>query len=530
MSELHNHDCLSFGDALFLHLERAGMPLNVASVNVFEGAIPFDKCAAYIESKLPELPRYRQRVMTPPFGIGLPMWEFDPEFDIANHVREVKLRRGSEAELRAAVGKLLSTHLDRQRPLWDFTVFSGLKGNRTAVVARLHHCLADGISGVGLLRVMMSDSPEVPAIPKPRRFRVPPPPDPATRLVDGAVSACFTAVERVLTVHSEMLDFVQHLSAQANGELGGPLKPGFGLSGEQNGNGHGIRWDHLGDLIPELAGPTERMPFNVVCRGPQKFCWTEVPLLEIKRIKHACGTTVNDVVLALVTSAIRRYAEAHHQRRRLLRVVVPVSIRGRGQAAELGNRITFVPVTVPLSARCDCKLLAAVHERTALLKTAHLAELVALAGTLLGTIPTALQALLGPIASQLPLAVCNTICTNVPGPQSPLYLLGHKMLACYPYVPIGGEMGMNCAILTYNGTAYFGFTGDVHAIPDLYLLPRFLGAAYKDLRRAAGVARKEHRTAKRSAPADVKSFPTEEHKRPEEKNPEDKALAFAAGQ
>ena len=481
MREQHNHDFLSFGDALFLHLEREGMPLNVASGSFFEGEIALADCMSYIASRLPLLPRYRQRVVFPPLALSAPSWEFDPDFDLKNHVRELRLERGTEAEVRGVASRLLSTTLDRNRPLWDFTLLSGVKANRTAVICRLHHCLADGISGVGLLKVLMDSKPDVPNIPKtvhvphPRRVR-----DPATMLVDGAVSACFSTVERLLNAQAEVLEFAHHMAE--NG------------TENHNGSGNGL-WGELGEVLPELAAPTERLPFNVVCRGPQKFYWTEVPLHDLKVIKHACGATVNDVVLALVSSAIRRYVEQRgvSLRGRSLRIVVPVSLRGHDDQSELGNRITFVPVTIPLGSRKACRLLQQIHQRTAVLKHAHLAELVSLAGTLLGAVPTPLQALVGPIASQLPLAVCNLICTNVPGPQWPLYLLGHKMLSCYPYVPIGGEMGMNVAVLTYDGTAYFGFTADVHAAPDVALLPRLLQQCFAELKAGARVVR---RTAK----------------------------------
>jgi diacylglycerol O-acyltransferase / wax synthase len=132
--------------------------------------------------------------------------------------------------------------------------------------------------------------------------------------------------------------------------------------------------------------------------------------------------------------------------------------------------------------------LASISQRTQLIKNAHLAEFVGLFGALLAAIPTSVQAIIGPIASRLPLSVCNVICTNVPGPQAPIYLLGHRMTAWYPYVPIGGEMGVNCAILTYDGRAYFGFTGDAHAAPDLERLERFVTQSAAELSKAAGVS------------------------------------------
>ena len=148
----------------------------------------------------------------------------------------------------------------------------------------------------------------------------------------------------------------------------------------------------------------------------------------------------------------------------------------------------WLPVTLPLDVKSPRKLMVAVREQMTLVKNARLAELVGVAGTMLGTIPSPLQALLGPLISQLPISLCNLICTNVRGPAAPLYLLGHQMLACYPYVPIGGEMGMNSAVLTYNGTAYFGFTGDVHAIPDLHQFERLLKQSFVELKERLVVA------------------------------------------
>lgn len=185
----------------------------------------------------------------------------------------------------------------------------------------------------------------------------------------------------------------------------------------------------------------------------------------MKAVRHTFGTSVNDVVLTLVTATVQRYLEAHGDRLkgRLFRVMVPVNLRGNGDVSELGNRISVVPVTIPLDIRDPRKLLIAVHRRTEF----HAAELVSLTGGLIGVLPAPLQSFVGPFMSQLPVTPFNLVCTNVPGPQYPLHLLGHKMVAWYPYVPVGGEMAMNCAVLSYDGRIFFGFSGDVHAAPDL---------------------------------------------------------------
>jgi len=460
-------DRLSWGDTVFLHLEREGMPLNVACVCVFDGEIPFEACVQFVESKLPLIPRYLKRVVPPPLNVGLPSWEYDPTFDIRSHVREVTLKHGSDAELKTLAGKILSKVMDRQHPLWDLTFVHGLKGNRSGLIFRLHHCLADGIAGVGIMNVIMDASPVAPRPPRRKlRLRVPPPRDVLTSITTGCVDSYSDFVKEILAALQDVSSMVERFAA----------------------NGGKLATDEFAALLPELSASTERLRFNVFYRGPQKFAWAEIPLAEIKAIKRACGTSVNDVILALVTATIRRYLALHGDRvkGRLLRIMVPVNLRGSDSPGELGNRISLVPVTIPLDIRNPRKLLAAVHERTEFLKGAHAAELVSLAGGLIGMFPTSAQALGGHILSRLPFTPFNMVCTNVPGPQYPLYLLGHKILHCYPYVPIGGEMALNCAILTYNGTAYFGFSGDVHAVPDLRRLETLLKASFTELREAAG--------------------------------------------
>jgi len=461
-------DRLSWGDTVFLHLEREGMPLNVASVCTFDGRISFKAFMRFVESKLPLLPRYLKRVVAAPFNIGLPSWEFDPDFKLKNHVHELALEVGTESELKALAGKLFSRIMDRQHPLWDLTLVHGLQGNRTGLIARLHHCLADGIAGVGIMNVLLDASPEVPPLPRKRfRIQVPPPRDPLGVLLGGVVDSYADFVQRILSALADLSSMAER-AVTTSGNLPS---------------------DEVSKLLPEITAFTQRLRFNVVYRGPQKFAWADIPLADVKAIRHTFGASVNDVILALVTATIRRYSELHgdHVKGRLFRMMVPVNLRGSDNPNELGNRISLVPVTIPLDIRNPGQLLAAVHQRTEFLKSIHAPELVSLAGGLIGMFPTALQAAAGPVASKLPVTPFNMVCTNVPGPQYPLYLLGHKMLRWYPYVPVGGEMPLNCAVLSYDGTLYFGFSGDVHVAPDLQRLESLLKSSFRDLQEAAGI-------------------------------------------
>jgi diacylglycerol O-acyltransferase / wax synthase len=244
----------------------------------------------------------------------------------------------------------------------------------------------------------------------------------------------------------------------------------------------------LTKLLPELTAPTQRLFFNITYQGPQKFEFAKIPIKDIKAVRQQCGGTFNDVVLALMTSTIARYSELHGDKvkGRYLRMMVPVNVRGANNAKELGNRILLLPVTVPLGIRDPKRLLAAVQHRMEFLKNAHIAELFGLAAGMLGTVPATLQALWGPVASLLPITPFNLVCTNIRGPEAPLYFVGRRMTDWYPYVPIGGEMALNCAILSYNGVAYFGFSGDAHAAPDLGRLESLLKESFTDLKRLLG--------------------------------------------
>jgi len=494
MSDSQPKNSFSWGDALFLYIERPGQPLSIACVSTFEGNISLKACRDLVESKLPLIPRYRQHVVFPPLHLGLPSWQFDPNFDIRNHIRQVTLRNGTDADLKALASSIISTHLDRQRPLWDITLVRGLEGNRTGMIARIHHCLADGIAGVGIMNVLMDTSPVAQKVNKTKLPAQPPHPhrDAGAALLDSLTKSYFSAVKGALTLHSEALHLAEGIMASSSEPL-----------------------TDLMTIMPEIVAPADRLPFNVVCYGPQKFGWTEIGMAEIKEIKNRCGGTVNDVLLTVVAAALRRYSELRgvRVRGRSARVMIPVNIRGGENVSDLGNRISFAPVTLPLDIRDPLKLFAFVRQRTEYLKRVRAAELVGFAGGLFATLPTAFWAAIGPLASQLPLSLCNIICTNVPGPQMPLYLLGHKMLAWYPYVPIGGELGTNWAILSYNGKAYFGFSCDVGAVPDPENLEKFVEVSFAELCKSAKHVKAPEEGAQQSQPERTPQVPRPKRQR-----------------
>ena len=505
---------LSAGDSLFLYLEREASPMTVAGAMEFEGSIRLSDCIEFVNSKLPLIPRYTERVVFPPLNAGYPVWEPDPKFDVRNHIHEITLRQGTEQEFKAAVSDILSTMLERDRPLWDITLLHGMKG-RTGVLARIHHCLADGVAGVGLMNVLMDTNPEVP--PPPRKQRAPKPMDDTrdsgAKLLQRLVISYLGAIQGILQVQKEVLSAAEILTHAGRSTL-----------------------EQMLSVAPEIAMPAERLPFNKLCRGPQKFAWTSLPMPPLLAIKDRCDATLNDVALTIVTLAFRKYAEMHKVRLtdRLLRIIVPVNIRGNDDVSELGNRISFAPVNIPLDIADPRRLLEEVKLRMLHVKKTHLAEYVGMAGMLITSLPIPLQALALPYAGILPISLSNLICTNVPGPQVPLYFMGHKMLTWYPHVPIGGEMGVNTAILTYNGTAYLGFTIDMYAAPDAEVLEKLAPESFAELCKAFKVkpvsASRPKRVAKKPREkAKARPVKMEAKAKTPEKKEEENALAVGAG-
>ncbi len=473
---------LSGIDAAFLYLERKEIPLNIASVSIFDGPIAFDEFLHIISSRLHLLPRYTQIVVAPPFNIGYPVWEHDPGFNIHEHIFSVKLDPpGGEAELEALAGRILSGVMDRTKPLWDVHIVDGLKDGRGALILRVHHALADGISGAALIKALFDSTPFPAAAPKKRRTRKPKPEPVDQSVADAVASAVHSSLQNMIAAEEVLLDFAQGL-----------------LSDRMQGGIQGLM-----SLLPELAASSERFPFNKPCTGDRKFCWTEFPFADLQQIKTAVGGTSNDVILAIVTAAVSRYVELHGEpvTGRFLRMVCPVNVRRNDNGESLGNQISFLPVAVPLGISDPVCLLKAIAARTEIMKSARASHLVALLAAWLGATPPPIQALFWntiPTVT-LPLPLLNMICTNVPGSPTPLYATGRRMIAAYPHVPTGYELGVNIAVQSYDGKAFFGLTADAHVVPDVNKLRNLLGVAFRDLCRAAGV--KPSTTRQAPAPA-----------------------------
>jgi len=455
-------------DATFLYFEKKEAPMHIGSVSVFEGEIPFDKFLANLKSKMHLLPRYQQKVVPDPFNLSHPTWEFDADFDIKHHVFRLKTDPpGSDEELSKLAGRIFTPVMDRNKPLWDIYLVYGLAGKRTAMIARVHHCMVDGVSGVDLLKIVLDISPQVQPAPKPQAMPPPPPrPDATRRFFDSLLGSMQEGMNRWMEFQTGLLNLAQSLTVeQTRGAMPG-----------------------LSQLLPSLAAPAPLLPFNRACSGERKLVWSTFSFAEARAIRAALEGTVNDVVLTVLAGAVSRYVEMHGQQTagRNLRVMVPVSLRREEQRGALGNLVSLLPVEIPLDLSDPLERFRHINKKTVAMKNARVAEGLNLFSALMGILPASVQALVGAIAAT-PLPAFNMVSTNVPGPQVPLYSLGKRMIAYYPYVPVGYAVGCGCAIMSYDQKLYFGLTSDAQAMPDVESLKELLEESFVELRKAAGV-------------------------------------------
>ena len=467
---------LSALDAEFLYLERKELPLAIGNVSVFAGAIPFDRFVKSIEARLPRLPRYRQRAARPPLDLARPTWQDDPDFDIHRHIFRVKLDPpGTEAKLRELAGRIFSERMDRRKPLWELYVVDGMEHGRSALITKVHHAMADGVAGVALMEATLDASPKGPALPRPKPYRPRPAPGGFQPLFDSMAGAFEQIARGVVQTQKSLLDLGLAMVREPRA-LKGMLQ--------------------LVRLLPELAVPPERLPFNRPCGSERRLAWSAFSLAEVRAIREACGGTVNDVALAVLTGAVRRYLQVHGETvsNRLCRVVAPVSVRTSDDTRGMGNRVSLLPLALPLDVSDPVDRLRAVTRRTGLVKRALVAEAIALLGTLIDAAPAPLQALLSaaPFVSP-PFPPYNILCTNVPGPPAPRYVCGKRMLTSYPHVPTGYEAGVSLAVESYDQKLYFGLTVDPQAAPDGERIKELLDISFLELARGARRALKSWR-------------------------------------
>jgi diacylglycerol O-acyltransferase / wax synthase len=455
-------DRLTAVDASFLAQEGRSSHMHVGSVLLFEGPAPdYEEVLEGIEGRLHMVPRYRQKLAFPRFQAGRPVWVDDPTFNLEYHVRHTALPHPGEIDqLRNLAGRIYSQRLDRSKPLWETWLVQGLSDGRFALITKTHHSMIDGISGVDLASVLFDLSP-VPGEIEPEPWSPNPEPSQAELIADG------------------LKDFVKAPLAAAGRAVEAVQRPGRALRGAREAA------EGLGEVAWANLNPAPETPLNVPIGPHRRIRWVGAPLDDFKRVKNELGGTVNDVVLAVVAGALRRWLHSRGVRTEgvELRALVPVSIRTEDDEAG-GNRIAAMRGPLPVYVEDPVERLRTVSEAMTGLKESKQALGAEVIAGLTGFAPPTILAQ----ASRLNFStrLFNVIVTNVPGPQFPLYMHGRELEELVPLAFLPEDHALAIAIMSYKGRAYFGLVADYDAMPDLDFVADALDESLSELLEAAG--------------------------------------------
>ena len=461
-------------DAGFFFVEHKNVPMHLGSLAVFEGPAPsYRELAGLYAAKLPLVPRYRQVVRTAPLQVFRPAWSDDEQFEIGYHIRHAAVPRpGGAQQLRQLAGQIYAQPLNRGRPLWEAWLLEGLEGGRWAILSKVHHCMVDGIGGRDLMSQVFDLRPDAgppvqPAVWEPR-------PGPS---VVGIVAG---GVRGVLTWPLK-LAHVPGFLRERQPPRDDLMAFGRGLSGSAR--------RLVAPAASSLNGPI----------GPHRqWAWTTVSLSGVKEIRSELGGTVNDVLLTAVTRGFRDVLAERGELRdgMVVRSLIPVSVRGQDEHGVLTNRVSAVLANLPVPEPDPVRRLKLVRDQMDEVKRTHLAAGAQLITGILRFAAPPLLALGSRAAFRLPQSLVQTVITNVPGPQFPLYVLGRQMVEAHPYVPIGDNVRIAVAIFSYLGRLSFGITADPSAAPDLDVLAQGIRRGLTELEaqsaatRQAGARRK----------------------------------------
>ena len=457
-------DRLTSIDASFLHQEGRSSHMHIGGVLVFEGPPPkFDDYLNHVRGRLHFVPRYRQKLATPPLETGRPLWVDDPSFNIEYHVRHAALPSpGSEEQLFLLVGRIASQPLDRSKPLWENWLVEGLEDDRFALIFKTHHALVDGVSGVDLATVLFDLAPDPPPMPadlEPWQPHVEPSQAELVLAgVRGAVRTSAALASRAVTAVTRPANTLGTLRDAAEG---------------------------LGEIVWAGLNPAPETPLNVEIGPHRRYAVVRHELADYKEVKDTLGGTVNDVVLTVVSGALAGWLRSRGVRTEGLemRALVPVSVRSKDDQGTLGNKLTVMRGPLPVYIRDPVARLRFVRKAMDGLKDSKQAVGAATLAAVNSLAPPTILAQ----ASRLNFStrLFNLIVTNIPGPQVPLYVLGRKLIDLFPIAFLPEHHGLAVAIMSYDGNMDYGLLGDYDALPDIDVIADRIDASLAELLVAA---------------------------------------------
>jgi WS/DGAT/MGAT family acyltransferase len=471
MTEFH-YEPLSYLDASFLALETKTSHMHVAGVALFDaaplkgddGGIDIARIRSHVESKLRYIPRYRQRLDWVPLGRH-PVWVDDEHFSIDYHLRHTSLPRpGNETQLKQQAGRIVSTPLDRSKPLWELWVVEGVDDDRFGLIAKIHHCMIDGISGVDLTTILLNITPTS-DIEEPEDW-IPRPYPTHTQL----------GVAEAARLTGRLVDRLGHLSEA--------VRDGLTLSDRTRDKSSAA----LSSLRSGWLRAADRTPLNPDIGPNRRFDWTDTPLEDIKALKNKLGGSVNDVVLAITAGAVRRFLieeRSYDVSGAEFRVMNPVSTRSADQKGALGNQVAMWLLELPIQEADPRVRFEQVKKETSNLKKTNQALGAATLVEISSGTPITLLSLANRVVGSK-IRPFNMTVTNIPGPQFPMYLLESEMLANYPMVPLWSQHGVGIALFSYNGRLLWGIHADYDTLPDSDRFLAAIQASFRELQELPG--------------------------------------------
>jgi WS/DGAT/MGAT family acyltransferase len=453
-------DRLSTLDQCFLRLESEAAHMHIGWTLLVEGKRPrLDELRSHVSARLHLLPRFRRRVVSSRLALHDPLWADDPQFDLANHVHLACAPAPGAAGLRALAGRLLSVPLDRRRPLWRLHLVDGLGERRFALIGAAHHALVDGIAAVEMAQLLLDGQPVGPAGRSPRPFSAAPVPG---------------VPRRILATLDDRVQLARSAGSFAVRTMLNPASVPEGVA----------QLRHLGSAISAVGAAAPRTSVNRPICPERAVAFADLPLAAAKRLGGPRGATVNDVVLATVASALGRYLRRRGECHPWLRVLVPVSTRGEDEQPRLGNRVAAMFIELPVGERDPRAALEEVARQTRLHKQSGHA-------TAVDRLLQASSAAPAPVRDAVAWLMTrpqtfNAVVSNVPGPRQSLYLLGRRVRAAYPAVPLVQGHGLAVGVLSYRETLHVGLNADPSVVGELVDLARDITASFDAMRLALG--------------------------------------------
>ncbi len=475
-------------DAQFLAMENGRTHGHVCGLGIYDpstapgGKLTLDALRELIAQRLHLLAPFRWRLAEVPFGLDYPYWVDDPNFDLEFHIRELALPApGDDAMLAEQVARIVSRPLDRSRPLWELYLIHGLAGGRVGLLTKFHHSAIDGASGAEIFSVLLDSSCEG------REIRPPDPPDRA----DSAPSQIsmlgrgLSALPRQpLRAVRSSVRVIPHLDTvpTIRSVPGVPT-----LAGLSRRALRALPRQQDGGVLEGRRLHAPRTILNGRISPHRRVAFTRLSLDEVKRIKHAYGTTVNDVVVAICAGALREWLNGQGELpEEPLLAGIPVSVRTREQVGTFGNRVSMMFVAIPTNEPDPEQRLHRSHQALLSAKERHNAVPASVLADANNMIPPALFARAARVTTIVATnhpsqAILNAVISNVPGSPTPLYIAGARQEALHPISAIMDGAALNITVMSYCGGLDFGVVLDRNVTEDAWQLIATLRRAQEEL-------------------------------------------------